>query len=150
MLTNKMPTVDTDHASNLIFQNFAKGNADLQTEGLAILKIIVKKDGTVRASKPKVKADKPITGKAAYIWRMVCFLTSPKPAHKCMPCTCDWDLPVADEDGNWRYQLARKMAETLKPIEDAIVDSIDKSEWHGVHTWGRILGGTPTNTDVIV
>ena len=129
-----MPTVDTDRASNLIKNNYTDTD-----EGLAILKIIVKKNGTVRASKPKVKND--ITGKAAYIWRMVCFLTSPKAAHQCMPCTCDWDLPVADEDGNWRYSLAAEMAKVLKPIEDAIVDSISKDEWHGVHTWGRVLGG---------
>jgi len=129
-----MPTVDVDRASNLITNNYTDTD-----EGLAILKIIVKKDGKVRASKPKVKND--ITGKAAYIWRMVCFLTSPKAAHQCMPCTCDWDLPVADEDGKWRYSLAREMAKVLKPIEDAIVDSIDKKEWHGVHTWGRVLGG---------
>lgn len=133
MFNTKMPTVDTDRASKNIFQNYTN-----KEEGLAILKIIVKKDGTVRASKPKVKD--AITGKAAYIWRMVCFLTSPKAAHQCMPCTCDWDLPVADDDGNWRYSLARDMAKDLKPIEDAIVDSIDKTEWHGVHTWGRVLG----------
>ena len=133
-----MPTVDIDHAENLIYQNYAKGNEELKAEGLAILKIIVKKDGTVRASKPKVKD--ALTGKSAYIWRMVCFLTSPKPAHTCMPCTCDFDLPVADEDGNWRYSLAKEMADELKPIEDAIVDSISKDEWHGVHTWGKVFG----------
>lgn len=138
MFSNTMPTVKVDEAENKIFQNYAKGNETLKAEGLAILKIIVKKDGTVRASKPKVKDD--LTGKAAYIWRMVCFLTSPKAAHQCMPCTCDFDLQVADENGKWRYQLARDLAATLKPIEDAIVDSIDKSEWHGVHTWGRIFG----------
>jgi hypothetical protein len=59
-----------------------------------------------------------------------------------MPCTCDWDLPVADENGKWRYSLAAAMAKTLKPIEDAIVDSIDKSEWHGVHTWGKVFNGS--------
>ncbi len=37
-------------------------------------------------------------------------------------------------------QCDLSMAE-LKPIEDAIVDSIDKSEWHGVHTWGKALYG---------
>jgi hypothetical protein len=137
-LTAAMPTVNVDHAENLIYQNYAKGNEALKAEGHAILKIIVKADGTVRASKPKVKD--ALTGKAAYIWRMVVFLTSPKPAHSCMPCTCDWDLPVTDENGKWRYSLAAEMAKTLKPIEDAIVDSIDKSEWHGVQTWGRILG----------
>jgi hypothetical protein len=134
-----MPTVDVNSAQNKMYTNYAKGSETLKAEGLAILKIIVKKDGTVRASKPKVTAD-PITGKAAYIWRMVVFIVSPKPGHSCMPCTCDWDLPVTDENGKWRYSLAAAMAKTLKPIEDAIIDSIDKSEWHGVHTWGKILG----------
>ena len=123
-----MPTVDVKKAESLITNE----------EGRAILNIIVKKDGTVRASKPKVKD--ALTGKAAYIWRMVCFLTSPKPAHSCMPCTCDFDLPAYDEAGKWRSSLAREMAKALKPIEDAIVDSIDKSEWHGVQTWGRVFG----------
>jgi hypothetical protein len=139
-LFSGMPTVDIAKATDLIHKNYvAPWNAS--DEGNRILHIIVKTDGTVRASKPKVKADDPITGKAAYIWRMVVFLTSPKPAHNCMPCTCDFDLPVADENGKWRYELASKMAKELKPIEDAIVDSIDKSEWHGVHTWGKVFNG---------
>lgn len=142
MLTSQMPTVNKLEAENKIFQNY--NNKD---EGHAILNIIVKKDGTVRASKPKVKD--ALTGKAAYVWRMVCFLTSPKPAHQCMPCTCDFDLPAYDEEGKWRSPIAREMAATLKPIEDAIVDSIDKREWHGVHTWGRVLGGVPTSSDLV-
>lgn len=133
ILTTNMPTVNILEAENAIYQNYS--NKD---EGQAILHIIVKKDGTVRASKPKVKD--ALTGKAAYVWRMVCFLTSPKPAHQCMPCTCDFDLPVADEDGKWRYTLARDMAAELKPVEDAIVDAIAKEDWHGVKTWGRIFG----------
>jgi hypothetical protein len=124
-----MPKVNTENAKNKLAGN---------EEGLAILDIIVKKDGTVRASKPKV-TDDPITGKAAYVWRYVCFLVSPKPAHQCMPCTADYDLPAYDENGKWRYQLARKMGETLDLIEKVIVDSVNKDEWHGVHRWGRIL-----------
>ena len=143
-LTSAMPTVDVTKAENLIYQNASSQSKydvwKAKDEGQKILAIIVKKDGTVRASKPKVKADDPITGKAAYVWRMVCFLTSPKPAHSCMPCTCDFDLPAEDETGKWRYEIAREMMTDLKPIEDAIVDSIDKSEWHGVQTWGRVLG----------
>jgi hypothetical protein len=132
-LFNGMPKVDVTKAENLINKNAAD-----KAEGLAILKIIVKKDGTVRASKPKVKD--AVTGKAAYIWRMVCFLTSPKPAHSCMPCTCDFDLPAFDYDKKWSYDIARRMMTELKPIEDAIVDSIDKKEWHGVQRWGRVFG----------
>jgi hypothetical protein len=123
-----MPKVNVEKAESLITSD----------EGRKILKIVVKKNGTLRASKPKVKD--ALTGKAAYVWRMVAFLTSPKPAHQCMPTTCDWDLQVADENGKWRYSLARELAKTLKPIEDAIVDSIKMGDWHGVHAWGRILG----------
>ena len=110
-LTAGMPNVNVNHAENLIYTNFAKGNEDLKAEGLAILAIIVKKDGTVRASKPKVKD--AITGKAAYVWRMVVFITSPKPAHSCMPCTCDWDLPVADENGVCGIVTAYSIFNTL-------------------------------------
>ena len=133
MFNTKMPTVNVNHAENLIYQNYAD-----KTEGQAILNIIAKKDGTVRASKPKVKD--ALTGKAAFVWRMVCFLTSPKRQHQCMRSTADFDLPATDENGKWKYNLAMKIAADLKPIEDAIVDSIDKSEWHGVQTWGRAFG----------
>jgi hypothetical protein len=143
-LFSGMPTVDITKAENLIYRNYAAPNKydtwKAKDEGQKILAIIVKKDGTVRASKPKVKADDPITGKAAYVWRMVCFLTSPKPAHSCMPTTCHFDLPAEDEAGKWKYSIAREIMDALKPIEDAIVDSIDKSEWHGVRTWGRVFG----------
>jgi hypothetical protein len=136
-LFSGMPTVDIPKAANLIHKKYvAPWNA--KDEGNKILAIVVKKDGTVRASKPKVKD--ALTGKAAYVWRMVCFLTSPKPAHSCMPTTCHFDLPAEDEAGKWRYSIAREIMDALKPIEDAIVDSIDKSEWHGVRTWGRVFG----------
>jgi len=144
LYASKMPTVNVEQAKTDIYHNYVAPNKydtwKYKAEGEKILAIIVKKDGTVRASKPKVKADDPVTGKAAYIWRMVCFLTSPKRAHQCMPCTADFDLPAFDETGKWRTQIALEMCRALKPIENAIIDNIAKEEWHGVKTWGRVLG----------
>jgi hypothetical protein len=130
-MTNNMPKVNKDAAKNKLADN---------AEGLAILDILIKKDGTLRASKPKV-TDDPITGKAAYVWRMACFMVSPKRQHQCMPCTADFDLPAINEEtGKWGCAAAREMAKTLKPVEDAIVDSVDKSDWHGVIRWGQVFG----------
>ena len=109
-------------------------------ENLKIADIVVKKDGSIRASKPKVDKLDPLTGKAAYVWRMVCFLVSPKPAHMCMPCTADFDLPAYDENGNWKSSIAREMAKPLDEVVSVIVDAVKKSEWHGVHRWARAFG----------
>jgi len=138
-MTN-MPKVDIEKARKSI-----KTNADLEVheviDGLAILDLLIKKDGTIRASKPKVTVSDSITGKAAYVWRMVCFMVSPKPAHMCMPCTADFDLPAYKPDTEkWSCVAARAMAKRLKPIEDAIVDSVDKTDWHGVIRWGQVFG----------
>ena len=126
----KMPKVNIENAKAKLTGN---------DEGLVILHRLVKKDGTLRASKPKVLKDAPLTGKTAYVWRMVCFMVSPKPAHQCMPCTADFDLPAYDTEGKWRQPLAYAMANALKPIEDAIIDSIDKNDWHGIRRWGKVL-----------
>lgn len=136
-MTYRMPTIDKLKAENAIYQNYS--NVE---EGHRILALLQKKDGTLRASKPKVKADDPVTGKAAYVWRMVAFMTSTNPRHQCMPCTADFDLPAINEEtGKWGCRAARAMAEELKVVEDAIVNAIDISEWHGVHRWGRALYG---------
>ena len=130
-MTDNMPKVDLEAAKSKLADN---------AEGLAILDILIKKDSTLRASKPKV-TDDPITGKAAYIWRMVCFMVSPKRQHQCMPMTADFDLPAIDpEKGKWGCTAAREMAKTLKPIEDAIIDAVDRTEWAGVIRWGEIFG----------
>lgn len=105
-----------------------------------IFDLVVKKNGEIRATKPIVKKDEPLTGKAAYVWRMVCFLVSPKPQHQRMPYTADWNLPAYDENGNWKSRIAHEMANNLKHIEDEIINAIDMSQWHGVHIWGKALG----------
>jgi len=104
-----------------------------------IINRVVKPDGSIRASKPEIIKENPDTGKAAYVWRMVVFMVSPKPRHQCMPCTAYFDLPAYDENGKWRCQLARKMADSLKPLEDMIINAVDMSEWHGVRRWRGLI-----------
>jgi hypothetical protein len=113
---------------------------NLTREEKDIINLVVKKNGQIRATKPKVKEETPITGKAAYVWREVVFMVSPKPTHMCMPVTADFDLPAYDENGKWSSQKAREMSKTLKATVDAIVDGVDKSQWHGVRRWGKAFG----------
>jgi hypothetical protein len=122
----KMPKID-------------KTKLSLSEKDMEIVDLIVKKDGSIRSTKPKVDENDHRTGKAAYIWRMIVFLVSPNPRHHCMPVTANFDLPAYDEKGMWRSQIAGKMADDLKYIEDAIVNSIPKIKWHGVHRWARVL-----------
>lgn len=113
----------------------------LSTEDLKIINVVVKKDNSIRASKPNIK-DKTnyINGKASYVWRMVVFMVSPKSAHQCMPACASFNLPAYDENGKWKSDIARLMEKELYKLVDIIIDSIDKSKWHGVHKWGRVLG----------
>ena len=118
-------------------------DADTTTEWKAIAKGITVargKPGKLRAAKPKVKDSDPITGKTAYIWRMVCFILSPNPKHHCMPMTADFDLP-AFEGGRWSSVAAREMSNVLKPLEDAIVNTIPKVEWYGINRWAKAMYG---------
>jgi len=113
-------------------------SASLNMEERDIVNIVVKKNTEVRASKPKVKDD--VTGKAAYVWRMVCFSVSPKHQHHCMPVCADFDLPARNENGKWSSALAREMAKELNKLVDLITDAIPKEEWYGIHRWGKAFG----------
>lgn len=118
----------------------------------------------------QIRATKPCDhGPAAYVWRHVVFLVSSKRAHQCMPIMADFDLkpehfahrtetyqPNLETDNDretvagWDEKTwammnrgARRRAyieNELKPLVDLIVNGIDKSEWHGVHRWGRAFG----------
>ena len=125
----KMPKVDIEKVDG----------ETLTDEERAIFNIVVKKDNSVRASKPKVNDD--LTGKAAYVWRMVCFFVSPKGPHQCMPVTANFDLPAYDESGKWRSEISRTMEKELDVLVDKITTAVDKREWHGVHRWGRAIYG---------
>ena len=72
-------------------------------------------------------------GRAAYVWRMVAFMVSPKSNHHCMPVSARFDLPGT-------LQEVKIEMELLDKLVDRIVDSVDKSEWYGIVRWGRVLG----------
>lgn len=101
--------------------------------------------GLLRTSKPKIAYTKAghrhvpdmAQGCTAYVWRHVAFNLSPVPQHQCMPCTADFSLPVAWGTPEYKALVAR-----LDAIVDVIVNSVPKSEWHGVRRWGRALGMT--------
>jgi hypothetical protein len=115
---------------------------NLSQEEVTILNMIIKKDGSLKAAKPKAKKhDDPDTmGKAQYVWRMVCFTVSPKRQHQCMPVTANFDLPAYDENGKWSCAVSRIMEKKLDKLVDFIVSYIPKTEWHSIHRWGRAFG----------
>jgi hypothetical protein len=133
-------------------------NIDLTADELALVAGIVNsKTGELRAGKPTlpkmVKVNDPAyfmgysycyqteadrnQGRTAYIWRMVAFFVSPKSQHQCMPCTADFDLDGSPSE-------TREEAKRLDAIVDKVVDSLPKSQWHGVRRWGQAFGMTGT------
>jgi hypothetical protein len=114
--------------------------ADLDADELIIFNLIQGRGGRLRASKPTVDKNEPITGKAAYVWRLVAFMVSTKSAHHCMPVTADFDLPAYDESGKWCCRAAHQMADSLNPLIKKITDAIPLSQSHGAVRWGRALG----------
>jgi hypothetical protein len=100
-----------------------------------ILDIVVKKDGTIRASKPtKTKKIEPdLWGEAAYVWRMVVFQVSRNPVHQCMPVCADFDIRL-------KFDERRKVTRVLDSLVDKIVDLVPVTQWHGILRWGRALG----------
>ncbi len=105
--------------------------AAMTAEEIKIFNMVVKKDNSIRASKPPVKDY--TSGMAAYVWRMTCFMVSPKPSHHCMPVCADFDIPV-------NYFARRSVTKELDKLVDKIVNAVDKPEWHGILRWGRALG----------
>ena len=134
----------------------------------ALIKGIVagqgKNKGCLRASKPKTHKTVAVPAKdprfegdldyvyedvetatnlgyTAYIWRMVAFFVSPKGQHHCMPCTADWSIPGT-------YRQIKDTLKALDGLVDIVVDTVNKSEWHGVKRWGNVYGviGTPRVT----
>lgn len=94
----------------------------------------------LRASKPKVTEALPITGMAAYIWRMVAFTASPLSHHHCMPVTADFDLPVTASESQARYDERYALAKLLDGVADEILKTIPLDQHHGTMRWGRALG----------
>lgn len=104
-----------------------------------IVEIIIK-DNKIRKTKPKVNDNDPITGKAAYVWRMVVFYVSPNSRHHCMPVAADFDLPAFDENGKWRTSIAREMAKELDVLVDKIVDLVPPEQRYGLNAWAKAFG----------
>ena len=130
-----MPKVDLEKLSEI-----------LEPEEFAIARRIVAKQGKnkgrLRASKPYVdnKAD-PLSGKAAYVWRMVAFICSPIGQHNCMPVTADWDLPIryrAYEDKAQYRADKKQLLDELDALVDKITATMPMSE--GALQWSRALG----------
>ena len=121
--------------------NLEQLEANLTEEEFNITKNFLKKDGSIRSTKPKINDKESITGKSAYVWRMVVFMVSPKLQHQCMPVTASFDLPAIADNGKWCSQIAREQEAELKNVIDAVVDSIPKNEWHGVQRWAKAFGG---------
>lgn len=114
---------------------------ELSAEEMKIVELILKKDGSVRCSKPKVDKSNPLTGKAAYLWRMVVWAISPIRQHQCLPTTADFDLPAIDETtGKWSCAAARMMSIPLEELEKKLVNTVPVIQRHGTMAWGRALG----------
>lgn len=119
----------------------------------AIFDIVVKKDSSIRASRPKtarmtVKVNddsffgytryyaneqERLMGEAAYVWRMVAFQVSKNHQHQCMPVMADSYL-----DGN--SQERRERIKELDALVKKIVDCVPMNQWHGVKRWGQAFG----------
>lgn len=125
---------------------------DLTAEERAIVEIVVKSDGTIRASCPPMPKKSRIkdegnqygyhfdykddagrlAGRAAFVWRWIVFMASPNPKHQCMPCTEQFYLPYAAD--------RRAQEQVYQALADKILGTIPAHEQHGLRRWGRALG----------
>ena len=131
-MRNQMPEVDLERLQ-----------AELEPEEYSIARRIVarqgKSKGQLRASKPPVNNTvDPQSGKAAYVWRMVVFMSSPNPAYSCMPMTADWDLPYDENTTGDRYTQRRLLMDELDKLVDKIVATLPVSA--GALSWARGFG----------
>ena len=131
-MRQQMPLVDLERLQ-----------AEMIPEEYSIVRRIVarqgKNKGRLRASKPAVDNElDPQSGKAAYVWRMVAFMTSPNPQHSCMPMTADWDLPFDSESEADKYTQRRRLMDELDKVVDKVAASMPMSE--GAMSWAKGLG----------
>jgi hypothetical protein len=96
-----------------------------------IEKIIIKKNGQLRSTKPKVVESDPITGRAAYVWRMVSFLCSKNRKLRCMPICADFNLCKTDWEN--RKEICKELDQYVKEISE-------KFPPYGAMRWGKALG----------
>ena len=138
----RMPTVDLSKIET---------NSPLARD---LIHQIVKRDGTIRATKPK-------NGAVAYVWRHVVFNVSPKPAHHCIPVTAEFYL-MNELDANpdlmnrfkdviglnferkegfsEYYNFVKAVEEWLMDnVVDKVVNAVHKEQWYGVMRWASVL-----------
>ena len=82
-------------------QIILKKPVDLTTEEEIMFNMILGRGGRLRSSKPKVEANNPLTGKAAYVWRIVCFYLGNNRQDSCIPVSADYDLPAIASKDEW-------------------------------------------------
>ena len=116
-LTTKMPRIDLDAAMDA-----------LSLSEFTLLCECIKRDGTLRASKP-TKA----TGEAKYLWRMTALGISPKPQHSCMPALAFCDLPQDD------HAERRAAEKRLNDLATRIEQFVPVNERHGTIRWAGVL-----------
>jgi hypothetical protein len=136
-MKNQMPKIDLIQA---LRDSRDSAPAGKHIEWPEIVQLVIKSNGDIRASKPRVDKGDIISGKAAYVWRLVVFQVSKIRAHQCMPVCSDFDLPAYDANGKWSCSIAREMAKELDPLIDILVHAVPVTQWHGIHRWGRALG----------
>lgn len=107
------------------------------------LKCLVVRKGTarLRATKPDHTKDAE-HAIAAYAWRMAAFSVSPRSRHHCMPVCADFYLTHDVRRSSAAYAYRREIGDR---VEEAIVNAVPMSLWHGVRRWGQAYGlvGTP-------
>jgi hypothetical protein len=112
---------------------------DLTSEEREILTLTLSTRGggkdMLRRSKPKVDKNNPVTGKAAYVWRMVGFYLGWTGQLTCMPVCAEWDLPLP-------YGPERQaMVKELDELVDRVIERFPAQSWGGVATWAAVLRG---------
>ena len=145
---------------NMPVVNVEKLQSLLSAEDLDIVMRFIKKDGTIRASKPNAKKHvvsverveteygpcnketldciDPAQGNAAYVWRHVVFYVSKRRAHQCIPSLDICYLP--NEVTNDGFLMSNPKLKHLHDLVEVVVDCVDKKDWHGVKRWRQALG----------
>ena len=118
----------------------------LTTEEKQIVNLFLKKDGSIRASKPK-STDNPYSFQAQYVWRNLVFYVSPKPQHHCIPATANFSIYDYFEkchkhpDNSDLSKRVREKCKELDVLVDKLLETIPKTKWHGVRRWNTAIYG---------
>jgi hypothetical protein len=119
---------------------------NLDDQEKAIAEKIIGRGGKLRSSTPS-------DGEAAYVWRMVAFMVSPKPQHHCIPVSHDFGvMDIAPKIKKFCKYMNREIEQTdfdwvrnhckkLDIIVDKIVDNVKVQNRHGVNRWAKAFYG---------